>query len=158
MKISKREDIEAPLDVVFRAVTDFAAFERSALRRGIEVSRRDELDTPGPGMAWRARAPIRNKPRDISIRLVGWTPQTAMLLNIDSNGVLATMTVDLVELSRARTRLQVGVELKAVTMTSKLLLQSMKLAKASLDRKFAKRIGDFAQEIEQRHQKAARNP
>jgi hypothetical protein len=68
------------------------------------------------------------------------------------------MTVDLVELSRARTRLQVGIEMKAVTMTSKLLLQSMKLAKASLDRKFAKRIGDFAQEIEQRHQKAARNP
>lgn len=156
MKISRREDIEAPLDVVYREVTDFAAFERSALRRGVEVSRLDDLGHTGPGNVWAARATVRNKPREFSIRLASWTPDTALVLDIDSSGFLATMNVDLVELSRTHTRLQVGVEVKAVTMTSRLLLQSAKLAKSSLEKRFAKRVGDFARDIELRHRKAAR--
>jgi len=157
MKISRREDIEAPLDVVFREVTDFAAFERSALRRGVEVSRLDDMTAAGPGNIWAACAQVRSKPREFTIRLASWIPGTAMVLDIDSSGFLATMNVDLVELSRARTRLQVGVEVKAVTMTSRLLLQSAKLAKGSLEKRFAKRVGDFARDIELRHRKAARS-
>ncbi|MCR8725959.1 SRPBCC family protein [Frigidibacter sp. ROC022] len=153
MKFSKREDIEAPLDVVFRAVSDFNAFERSAMRRGIEVSRRDDLEQPGVGMAWDVRAPVRGRLRDISIRVAAWAPETSLALNADSSGILATLTVELVALSRNRTRMQVGLELRAVTMSSKLLLQSMKLAKHSLDARFAKRVADFGTEIEGRQTK-----
>lgn len=156
MKLSKREDIEAPLEVVFRAVSDFNSFERAALRRGIEVSRGDDRAVPGPGMIWKVRAEIRNRPRDIAIRLVGWAPDTAIVLHADSTGVLATMTVDLVALSRQRTRLQVGLEMKAATLTARLLIQSMKLAKSSLDKRFGKRVTEFAREIESRQQRLAR--
>ena len=156
MKFSKREDIEAPLDVVFRAVSDFRSFERAALRRGIEVSRRDELEQPAPGMAWAARAPIRGKLRDIALRLTSYAPSTALAMFAESAGMLAVVTVDLVALARNRTRVQVGLEMTGTTMASRLLLQSLKLGKAALDRRFAARIADFAIEIETRQKKSSK--
>ena len=147
MKFSKREDVEASIDAVFRAVSDFPAFERAALRRGVEVSRRDEMETIGPGMSWAARAPIRGRLRDVAIRVADWQPDTSLTLSADSSGVLGTLQVELVALSRQRTRMLVALELRAATMGSKLLLQSMKLTKGSLDKRFARRIADFAAEI-----------
>jgi carbon monoxide dehydrogenase subunit G len=153
MKFSKREDIEAPIERVFRAVTDFATMERAALRRGIEVARRDEMTAPGPGLKWAVRAPVRGKMRDIAIEITGYTPETGLAALAGSNGIAATITVDLVALSRNRTRLQVGLDLRASTLSAKLLLQSLRLAKASLDRRFARRIADFAADLEARHQR-----
>ena len=42
MKLSTREDIEAPIGTVFDAVTDFDGFERQLLRRGVDVTRDDK--------------------------------------------------------------------------------------------------------------------
>ena len=42
MKFSTREDIEAPVDHVFAEVSDFAGFERRALRHGADITRLDE--------------------------------------------------------------------------------------------------------------------
>ena len=156
MKFSKREDIEAPIDVVFGAAADFAAFERGALRRGIEVARRDALTVPGPGMVWAVRAPVRGKIRDILVELTGYAPDTGLAALAESSGITATVTLDLVALSRNRTRLQVGLDLRAGTLSARLLLQSLQLAKSSLDRRFARRVADFAARYRERRQPAPR--
>ena len=48
MKFVAHEDVEAPIEFVFEQVTDFAAIERSALRRGAEVQRVDDLNETRP--------------------------------------------------------------------------------------------------------------
>ena len=55
MKLTTRQDIEAPLDFVYARLTDFDHFERMAMRRGAEIERTDRLKTPGIGMAWRLK-------------------------------------------------------------------------------------------------------
>jgi len=50
MIFETKEDINAPIEQVFPHISDFADFERSALRRGAEVARLDNLRTAGPGM------------------------------------------------------------------------------------------------------------
>ena len=50
MKFSTREDVEVPIDQTFGIICDFDAYERSAMRRGAEVLRTDNLSRPGVGM------------------------------------------------------------------------------------------------------------
>ena len=66
MKFSTREDVSAPIEYVFQCVTDFSAFERSALRRGADIQRKDNLKTPGVGVAWRISFPFRGKTRTVA--------------------------------------------------------------------------------------------
>ena len=63
MKVTAREDIEAPLDKVFTELCDFESIERQALRRGIEVRRTDTVAGLGEGMTWHARFRFRGKER-----------------------------------------------------------------------------------------------
>ena len=51
MRFTTKQDIEAPLDFVYRTMTDFEGWERAAMRRGAEVERTDKLTRVGPGMS-----------------------------------------------------------------------------------------------------------
>ncbi len=56
-------------------------------------------------------------------------------------------------LSRSRTRIMVALELKPQNLSARLLVQSLKLAKNSLTKKFKKRVGDYAKDMEDRYHK-----
>lgn len=150
MKFSKREDIEAPADFVFSTMTDFQVLERAAMRRGIEVSRLDDRTEAEPGMSWLVRAPLRGRVRDITITLTKLVPGQVLETRAESAGLDAIGSVELVALSRSRTRVQVGLEVKPKTLTTRLLIQSLKLAKHTLDARFARRVAEMARLIEQR--------
>ena len=49
--------------------------------------------------------------------------------------------------------MQVGLDVRAATLASRLMLQSLRLAKATLDRRFARRVANFAADIEGRQQR-----
>lgn len=149
MKFSAREDIEAPIDHVFQIVTDFDAFERQALRRGADVKRLDQ----GPytvGSAWDVSFTFRGKERRLKATLTRMEPQ-GLLIDAVSPNLEGNSVIELVPLSPARTRLAVSIEMKAKTLTARLMLQSLKLAKASLNQRFKKRVADFAEDIEARY-------
>lgn len=148
MKFSAREDIEAPIGFVFEQVTDFTAIERSALRRGAEVQRIDTLASSGPGMKWDASFRFRGRLREINLELTALDPPNTVVLESRSSNMGGAMMIDLVALSRARTRMSVEIEIEPKTLAARLLVQSMKLARNSLTRKFRKRVADHAEEIE----------
>jgi len=63
MKFSTKEDIEAPIDVVFEMLCDFEMFERGAMRRSAEVQWTDIKTVRGVGMTWSAMFNLRGKRR-----------------------------------------------------------------------------------------------
>lgn len=150
MRFSTREDIEAPIESVFSAVTDFSYFERIALRRGIDVARTQEDGPDGPMPHWVMSFEYRGKKRDMATDLISMERPTAMHLQGVMRGLTGDLFVDLVALSRTRTRLTVKTDIKASGLSAKLLLQSLKLAKNSLQRRYKKRVGYFVSEIEKR--------
>lgn len=153
MKFSTREDIDAPIDHVFQAVTDFEAYERQALRRGADVKRLDD----GPvkvGSTWDVAFSFRGKERQVKATLAAMDPQGLKVEAVSPNLEGETL-VELVPLSPQRTRLAIGIDMRAKTLTARLMLQSLKLAKASLNQRFKKRVADFAEDTEARYKPRA---
>ncbi|MEO0667190.1 MAG: SRPBCC family protein [Pseudomonadota bacterium] len=150
MKFSAREDIEAPIDDVFAALSEFETFERQAMRRGAEVQRVDDSPEPAVGAAWRVAFMMRGRRRDMKLQMIRYDAPNDMGFSATSPGMDATFDVDLVALSRNRTRMSVALELKPLNLASRLLVQSLKLAKSNLTNRFKGRVADYAKVLEDR--------
>lgn len=153
MKFSTKEDVEAPIGVVFEMLCDFEMFERSAMRRGAEVQRTDAKTAPGVGMAWNAAFSLRGKGRQVEIEMVTFEKPDEMVLECRSQGLMTLLTIELVALSKNRTRVMVSFDIKPLNLSARLLVQSLKLAKASLTKKFKLRVAEFAKSLEDRHKR-----
>ena len=156
MKLTTRQDIEAPLAFVHETLTDFEGWERAAMRRGADVSRTDTLASPGVGMAWHSRFKMRGKDREIELTLKEWDAPARLGFGGGSAAIGADAALDLIEMSANRTRLQVNLEVTPKTMGARLLLQSMRLARGRIDRSFDQRVAQMAAEIENRYRASQR--
>lgn len=150
MKFSTREDIDAPIDAVFAALADFDYWERAGMRRGAEVSRSDKQTKTGPGMGWNVRFRYRGRDRALAIRLTELDKPSRLAFSGDSKPVNGTMVIDLLELSPRRTRVNISTEIKPKTLGARLVIQSLKLAKAKMDRRYQTRVTAFCKDIEGR--------
>lgn len=155
MELTAREDIDAPLDRVFAAVSDFGALERQAMRRGIEVQRRGGAAGPETGMGWEVEFTFRGKIRKADITLSDLDAPERMVFDTVSGGLDIRMVMDLIALSRTRTRISVATELKPRTLSARLLVQSLKLAKGGLEKRYRTRMAGLAGDLETRLQGVA---
>lgn len=148
MKFSTNEDIAAPIDTVFRRVSDFPGFERQAIRAGADIERTDALDTPGVGMGWKGKFSFRGKTRDLSAQVSRFDAPQGFEINSNSSGLDGQVVVECIPLSAQKTRLNVQVEMRPRTIPARVLVQSLKLAKTALTKRFKRRVSDFARSIE----------
>ena len=150
MKLSTRQDVEAPIEYVFEQAADFDAHLRQALRRGIDVRRTDSLTVTGVGLSWHAQVEFRGKPRKIVGQLCAIDAPNGFEIQSTSGGVESVFNVELLPLSPRRTRIRAGLDLRPSTISARLLIQSLKLGKHRLNQRFSQRIARFAEEIEER--------
>jgi hypothetical protein len=150
MKLSTREDIEAPIETVFAALSDFAAIERQLRARGFSVEPNPAGPEAGVGRKWHALASWRGRMHGVDAELVSLEAGRGYSVVSTSGGVVATTEVDLVALSKSRTRMLLSVDLRPTTLSSRLLVQSLKLAKGRLSVRLNARAGEFARRIEGR--------
>ena len=155
MQLTAREDIEAPLDRVFAELSDFEAMERQAMRRGAQVRRKDPAAPQGPGMGWVAAFTFRGKAREADITLTEYTPPERMVFRSVTGGLETETVIELVALSRSRTRIAMDVTLLPRTLSARLLVQSLKLAKGGIDKRFRKRMAGHAKDFEDRLKRTA---
>ena len=147
MNLTTREDIDAPIGKVYEAVTDFERFEKRLMRRGIDVLRDDTCPPPNPGAKWKISADWKGKTYDIDAELISIETPDGFAMEAHSSGLICVGVVDLVALSKARTRLLVSLDIRATTFSSKLLLQSLRFAKGSVIGRFKSRVTEFAREL-----------
>ncbi|MEO5621720.1 MAG: SRPBCC family protein [Cypionkella sp.] len=151
MHFASKQDIEAPIAAVFQILTDFEAWERAVMRRGIEVERKDKLRLDGPGMRWSARFDYRGKTRDLDVELTQLENPALVRFAGVSQALEGLVSVELLELGANRTRMHTSVEITPRSLTARLFLQSLRLARAKLDRKFDQRVAQMAGDIELRY-------
>lgn len=156
MKLTSRQDIEAPIAYVFAALKDFDAWERAALRRGAEVARTDKLREVMPGLSWLVKFVYRGRERRLALRLTALEQPAMMAFSGTGTSLDGLMGIDLMELASRRTRLSVTVDLRPKSIGARVVLQSMRLAKARLNRRFGDRVGQFCAEVETRYRNSTR--
>lgn len=150
MKFSSKEDVELPIEQVFDLISEFDVYERQAIRRGIEVQRTDVKPAPGVGSSWHAIFDLRGKQREVDIVVSSYEPPNSIHFTSDTQGLHGYVTMELVPLSMKRTRIALEVDFKPKTLSGRLLVQSIKLAKKTLVKKFKLRVAEFAKSLEQR--------
>ncbi len=148
MQLTASEDIEAPVERVFAELSDFEAIERQVMRRGIDVKRTAGEDVPAAGMGWATDFTFRGKSRQAQVTLVDYTVPEQMVFDTVSGGLEAETRVEVVALSRSRTRINMVTELKPKTLSARLLVQSLKLAKGGIDKRFRKKMAGYAKDLE----------
>ena len=77
------------------------------------------------------------------------------MVNSQSGGIDALVTLELVALSRTKTRLLLSVDMRPSTMSARLLLQSLKFAKANLTRRYKRRVENYCTELQDRYVRSA---
>lgn len=156
MKFSTKEDLEMPIEDVFEMLSDFDGYERAIMQRGAEVSRTDSLGSNAVGMTWVAKAKLRGKMRKFDVELVEYDRPNQMQFKAVSKNIEGGFLLELVALSRARTRIRVELDIRPQTLSARLLMQSAKLARNTLNRRYKTRIAHFASDMEERHKKGLR--
>ncbi len=148
MQFKTRQDIDAPIAYVYQRVTNFEAYERQALRQGAHVARRDG---PGPaqvGSSWDVAFTFRNKERELRATVAELSPPQEVIIDTDAKGLGSVLHVSLLALSAQTTRVEVTIDLSAKSLSARLLLQSLKLAKANLQGRFQKRVREQLKGVE----------
>lgn len=144
MKFSTRCDTEIPAPALFEAVADPARFERMLRRRGASVSRKA---SDSVGTAWDVGFDWRGRAHDLSLEVTRLQPSERLSMAGQSESLEVIIDMTVVALSKTRARLIVETELRPRNMRARLMLQTAKLGKSQLDRKFARRISDMLAEL-----------
>lgn len=147
MKLTSKSDLEAPLSFVFATLADHAAWERMAIRQGVQVERPADAPHSGIGSAWRIRGRVRGKVRQMLLRLTETAPDKAMGYSLDSPSVEGTARFELLALSPRRTRLRVVLEVRPKTLAARLFLNTLRLTRRRVEAKFDARTAQLAQRI-----------
>jgi hypothetical protein len=140
MKLSTRKDINASAGDVFAALTDFAAFEKLAMRQGAEISRLDGLPRAEAGASWKIDFAYRGKMRSVNSTVGTYEVPRRLGINGKSGSFDFVLNANLVPLSRGQTRLGVEFDIRPRTFAARLLLQTLKLGKSRLQNRFAARV------------------
>ena len=144
-----------PVEHLFAELTDFEALERRAMRRGITVRRGFRGAEPGLGDGWEATFRFRGKNRTANVTLEEFDAPQYLRFGGKSGGLQTETQIELVPLSSNSTRVNVLFKMTPNTLSARLLVQSFKLARSRINKRFKKRMASFAREIESRVAKSA---
>ncbi len=153
MKMKAKQDVDAPVAFVYMALTDFDGWERHAMRRGADVNRTDKLRQPGPGMTWLARFAYGGKERTTSVRVDAMDAPVHLAMAVFSPVVEGQCKLDLLEMASKRTRVHFDIDIKPKSITARLYVQTLRLAKGRVERALQKRTASLAAEIEDRYRR-----
>lgn len=143
MKFSTRQDTDLSPEYLFDVISDFDRLERLLTRRGAVVRRVDPASEPGAGMAWLINFDWRGKSRHLRLDVTRFDRPENISMEGVSDMFEISLDMTVIALTRTRARLQFEVDVRPRSMKARLLLQTAKLGKSQLDRKFALRVAEL---------------
>lgn len=147
MKFSTRIDEDLPAERLFESIGNFDALERMLIGRGASVARIDPAREPGIGMGWNIGFDWRGRARQLRLAVTRFDHPEQLSMVGRSEALDLAVNATVVALSRVRSRLIFETEVRPRNMKARLMLQTAKLGKAQLDRRYHRRIRDFVEQM-----------
>ncbi|WP_224816165.1 SRPBCC family protein [Hasllibacter sp. MH4015] len=129
MKFKVSEDVDAPASIVWTRFTDFSGIEAEATGRGAELSRVGNWSEPAIGRSWRGSVTVRGRVRPLASEITALDAPDRCVIATTIGGMEALYELTFLELRPDMTRVQVVLDLSANTLSARLALQTMKLAR-----------------------------
>lgn len=148
MQLAAGTEIEAPIEFVFARLSDAATLERILGQRGAAVVRLDGGEGLSEGARWEISLTFRGKEREVTAEVRDYRPPQGYRIESGSGGLKGETRLGLQKLSEARTRLDLDQTVASTTLSARLLLQSMKLARHSIEERLQKKLEKQADRIE----------
>ena len=146
MKFVAKEDVALPQQVLFDLMADFQMFERVAIRRGVEITRSGSMAS-SDGLKWDCTFEFRGRDRMACVHLDEFNAPEKMAFFITNPALDNRVEITVSALSKKQSRFQVSTVLEPKTLTARLLIQSMKLARSKYNKRFQKRVAEVANEL-----------
>lgn len=155
MKFTARADIDAAPAQAFAALCDVGAFERMAMRRGIEVVRGDPGAALALGARWDVAFGFHGQRRQMAVHLLEM--ELPRFLHYDAIGkaIEAELALHVVAMTPRRTRIDVMLEARARTLPARLALQALRINRKRHVARFRTTVAELAKVIEARANGAA---
>lgn len=115
--------------MVWARFTDFSGFEEDARGRGAILNRVGNWTQTVQGVEWRGEVTVRGKSRPITAKVTQLVPQELCMVDSRIGGMNCHQEIIFVPLSTTVTRVALMLDLSADTLTARLFLQTMKLAR-----------------------------
>lgn len=145
MKFTAKDDLNAPRDAVFAALTDARWVESLALNRGVELRRVAGQGAATAGTRWHADVQLRGKARQVQVDVSDTQAPNRIIFVVTLDGLTADVMVELAPLAEVRTRMATEVRLGARSLAARLLVQSMKFTRGATEKRMRVRTAQFAQ-------------
>lgn len=143
MQLSTRHDVDMPADILFDGIADFDRIERMMIRRGAKVVRVAPSD--GSPMAWDLTFDWRGRKREMRMAVTRFDRPSTIEMQGVSDSFSVVLLANVVALSRTRSRLMLSADMEARTLKARLLLQTAKLTRGNLERKFGERVAAYVE-------------
>lgn len=140
MKFKVAEDVDAPIGFVFERMTDFSQFEADVKRRGADLRRVGNWTQIAEGVQWRGAVQVRGKKRKIEAELTELVPNESAKVDITVGGMEAVYQMAFIALSPEVTRVATELDLKPRTLTARLIIQTLKLARGRVVRRMTRNL------------------
>ncbi|SDY73127.1 SRPBCC family protein [Citreimonas salinaria] len=149
MQLTATQDIAAPRQAVFDLISDFDTLQARLVARGVDI---EPVSPPGAGAlrSWRASFDLRGKPREAVVRLAAIEPPNRMVFEWQSSGLHGRSEVGLSALAETGTQVTLKTDLMPQTLSARLVVQSLKLARGKIESRLGGRMAAAAAEIEAR--------
>ena len=146
MKFVAKKDVEIPQQVLFDRMADFQLFERVAIRRGVEVIRTGSMASAG-GLKWDCKFEYRGRDRNARVQVAEFTTPERLVFLVTNAALNLRLDITLSPLSKKQSRFIVTSVIEPKTVTARLLVQSMKLARSKYNQRYQKRVAEVANEL-----------
>mgnify|MGYP002700377587 CR=1 FL=1 len=148
MNLETTYELDAPAEYVFKRITDHADFEALLMGYGANIERLDDEISLNVGMKWAIDGNFRGKQRQVEVSLTQLIENELVSYASESKDVNASVDMKIEAISPTQTRFSVGMAPKANTISARLILQSAKLARKTLEKRINRRFADFCQRLE----------